>query len=167
MSFRSFCLLILCFYFLSLTLFLLLTLLKMSPFSSPCPPLPSPCPPSLLVLTTLLSLSMHICSLLNFISILTWGHAYGERRREGEREGEKHWCERETRISCLSHVPQQEIEPITQAYALTGNWTHILLFYEMMLQPTEPHWLGCIYVLFWLLIFFSWNFDIWGRTVAY
>ena len=29
-----------------------------------------------------------------------------ERRREGEREGEKHQCERETLINCLLHAPQ-------------------------------------------------------------
>ena len=30
---------------------------------------------------------------------------FRKRRREGEREGEKHQCERETLISCLLHNP--------------------------------------------------------------
>ena len=40
---------------------------------------------------------------------------------EGEREGEKHRCERETLLGCLSYTPQPGIEPATQACALTGN----------------------------------------------
>ena len=39
---------------------------------------------------------------------------YTERRREEEREGEKHRCERETSIGCLSYVPQLQAEPATQ-----------------------------------------------------
>ena len=30
---------------------------------------------------------------------------FRERRREGKREGEKHQCERETSIGCLSYAP--------------------------------------------------------------
>ena len=41
--------------------------------------------------------------------------------REGEREGEKQRCERETSIGCLSHVPWLGTEPATQACALTRN----------------------------------------------
>ena len=56
---------------------------------------------------------------------------FRKRGREGEREGEKHRCERETSINCLSctwpeqprHVPWLGIEP-------RGWW---------MLQTTEAH----------------------------
>ena len=33
---------------------------------------------------------------------------FSEREREGAREGEKHWCEREASVGCLSHAPNQE-----------------------------------------------------------
>ena len=39
------------------------------------------------------------------------------REREQEREGEKHRCERETLIGCLSRMPRLGTEPITQACA--------------------------------------------------
>ena len=41
--------------------------------------------------------------------------------REGEKEGEKHQCVRGTPICCLSHAPDWEPGPATQACALTGN----------------------------------------------
>ena len=41
--------------------------------------------------------------------------------RERGREGEKHQCERETLISCLSYALLFETELATQACALTGN----------------------------------------------
>ena len=34
---------------------------------------------------------------------------FRERRREGEREGEKHRCARRTFIGCLSHIPSGEL----------------------------------------------------------
>ena len=62
---------------------------------------------------------------------------FRERGREGEREGEKHWCARETLIGCLlhtsnwrsgpqlRHVPWLGIEPVT--FHLAGpcptRWT--------------------------------------------
>ena len=46
-----------------------------------------------------------------------------ERGRDGEREGEKHPCEREISISCILHPPRLGTEPATQACALTGNQT--------------------------------------------
>ena len=46
-----------------------------------------------------------------------------ERGREEKRDGEKHWCARETSIGCLSHIPQLGTWPTTQARALTGNGT--------------------------------------------
>ena len=52
---------------------------------------------------------------------------FRERGREGERGGE-------TLIGCFLGT-----EPATQACALTGNQTHNLSGYGMMLQPTEPH----------------------------
>ena len=45
---------------------------------------------------------------------------FRERVREGEKEGEKHLCERETSIGSLPYTPQGT-EPVTQACALTGN----------------------------------------------
>ena len=48
---------------------------------------------------------------------------FRERGREGEREGEKHRCEREMSIGCLLCTPQPGTKPATQACALTENWT--------------------------------------------
>ena len=45
---------------------------------------------------------------------------FREMGRQGEREGEKHWCARDTSISCLSHAP---------------NW-------GPGLQPRHIPWLG-------------------------
>ena len=45
------------------------------------------------------------------------------RGREGEREGDKHRCERETSIVCFSRTPQPETRPTTQEGAPTGNRT--------------------------------------------
>ena len=44
-----------------------------------------------------------------------------EKGREGEQEGEKHGCERETSICCLWYVPSLGLEPAIQAYALMRN----------------------------------------------
>ena len=57
---------------------------------------------------------------------------------EREREREKHCCERETSIGCLSYAPQPGMEPATQVCGLTENRTHSLLVCRPMLQPTEP-----------------------------
>ena len=46
--------------------------------------------------------------------------------RERGREGEKHWCERETLFSHLSHMHQLGTRLETQACALTRNWTNNL-----------------------------------------
>ena len=64
-----------------------------------------------------------------------------KRGREGEREGEKHRCERETLIGCLLHVPQLGTKLATQVWALTGNhWQPFGL--QDNTQPTEPQWPG-------------------------
>ena len=60
----------------------------------------------------------------------------GERERERERE--RHLCERETSIGCLSHAPQPEIEPTTQACAPIETQTCDLSVYRAMIQQTEP-----------------------------
>ena len=52
---------------------------------------------------------------------------FRERGREGEREGKKHQCVRETSINYLLYVPQPGTEPTTQACGLTGNRTSDLL----------------------------------------
>ena len=57
---------------------------------------------------------------------------FRERGREGEREGEKHRCERETLIGCFSHAPQQQTKPATQACALTRHQTSNLLLCKTM-----------------------------------
>ena len=66
---------------------------------------------------------------------------FRERGREGEREGEKHWCERETSVSCLLSDP----------WSLTRDWTHNLgmcpdqesnqwpFSLQDNAQPMEPH----------------------------
>ena len=57
-----------------------------------------------------------------------------ERGREGEREGEKDQCERETWISCLSHAPPTGAEYTIYVGALTWNRTSHLLVYKMTLN---------------------------------
>ena len=57
-----------------------------------------------------------------------------ERRREEERKGEKHLCERETSIGCLSHAPGLEMEPAAPACSLAVNQTGNLSVYETTLQ---------------------------------
>ena len=54
-----------------------------------------------------------------------------EKRREGEREGEKHQCVRDVLIGCLSHAPEWGPGPTTQVSALNGAgrgnpWVHRL-----------------------------------------
>ena len=66
-----------------------------------------------------------------------WLTDFKERRREGEREGEKHQCERETPIGCLSFALQPGTEPVTQACALTGNRTP-----DPLVHGTRSHWSG-------------------------
>ena len=51
--------------------------------------------------------------------------------RERGGEGEKHWCERETAISCFSHMPQPGTKPATQAHTLIGNQDHDLSLWGM------------------------------------
>ena len=46
-----------------------------------------------------------------------------ERGEGSEKKRGKHWCVRETSISCLSHAPQLGSRPATQAHGLTGNRT--------------------------------------------
>ena len=58
---------------------------------------------------------------------------FREKGKEGERKGEKHWCERN--IGCFSDKPP------THECALTGNQTVTFdLRYDA--QPTEPHLSG-------------------------
>ena len=51
---------------------------------------------------------------------------FKERGMEGEKDGEKHQCER-------------NIDLLPPQCALTGNQTHNLSVFGTMLQPTEPH----------------------------
>ena len=51
-------------------------------------------------------LSFLFFSFLFFFFLRFYLFIFRERRREGEREGEKHWRARETPVGCLSHVPK-------------------------------------------------------------
>ena len=73
-----------------------------------------------------------------------------ERGREGEREGEKHQCEREILIGCLSDVPQLGTQPTTQACALTRNQTKDLSLRRMMSNQLIHSGQGCTSVLGYL-----------------
>ena len=67
-------------------------------------------------------------------------YLFRERGREGEREGEKHPCERETSISCLSHtpnwgpglqprhVPWLGIEPVTFLFTAEPHQSGLICF---------------------------------------
>ena len=68
-------------------------------------------------------------SLLYFYFIFS---IFRERGREGEREGEKHWHERETWIGFLSYAPWPETGPATQACTLTENQIGNILVYRTM-----------------------------------
>ena len=52
---------------------------------------------------------------------------FGHRGREGEKEGEKHRCERQTSIICLLYTPEPVTEPTAQACAPARNQTSNLL----------------------------------------
>ena len=57
-----------------------------------------------------------------------------------ESEEEKHRCERETLIGCLSYASQPGPNPQPRhVCALTRNQTRDLLVYGTVLQPTGPH----------------------------
>ena len=64
---------------------------------------------------------------------------FRERGMEEEKEGEKHQCERETLIGCLSYRPQPGTKPATQVCAVIGNQTGDLSAYQRMLPPTGQH----------------------------
>ena len=68
------------------------------------------------------------------------------RAREGEREGEKHRCMRDTSIDCLSLDPNWGPDPITQAFVLVGNPTGGLLVHRLELNPLSYTSQGC-YIL--------------------
>ena len=51
-------------------------------------------------------------------------------------EGEKHQCERETLMGCLSHTPWLGTIPTAQPCAPTGNWTSSLLL-DGVTNPTN------------------------------
>ena len=64
--------------------------------------------------------------------------------RERGRKGERHECERENigRLPLVYIPTRPGTEPAPQAIALTGNQTRDLSIYGMMLEPSEPYWLG-------------------------
>ena len=61
---------------------------------------------------------------------------FRESGKEGEREGEKHYC------VVAWHTPRRGTCPATQAYALTGNPDVDLLVCGNDAQSTESHQLG-------------------------
>ena len=67
-----------------------------------------------------------IC-LICYILFILFIFIFKEKGKEGEKEGERHQCEKETSIGCLSDAPQPVIEPTTPECALTGNQTGYLL----------------------------------------
>ena len=83
----------------------------------------------------------HAFNIIFYLKNLFFIVYFRERGREGEREGEKHWCERETSIGCLLYAPDWEpnLQPrhvpwlgIELATFLSARWH----------QSTEPHQLG-------------------------
>ena len=89
-----------------------------------------------------------------FYFFIDGGERERERERKRERGGkrERHWCERETPVSCLPYTPQPGIEPSTQIRALMGDQTHDLLVYGMVFQPPKPPGYGntTLYIVMWL-----------------
>ena len=65
---------------------------------------------------------------------LDWG-------RKGEREGEKHWCGRETVHGCLLYMPWLGSEPATQDVAWRGIELLTFALWNDA-QPTKPHQSG-------------------------
>ena len=62
----------------------------------------------------------------DFFNVLLF-YFFRERRREGEREREKHECVRKTSIGCFSYAPHLGTKPATQVCVLTRNQTSDLL----------------------------------------
>ena len=81
-------------------------------------------------------------------------------KRKGRREGEKHWCERKTSISCLlSLVPTLTgTKATSEACALTRNQTHNILVYRVMLYQLSHTGEGSFSFLFFF--FFNRTFSI-------
>ena len=65
---------------------------------------------------------------------------FREREREGDREGEKQQCARDTSVGCLLHAPNRGTWATTQARALAGNRTCDLL----VCRPHEPGLAGSL-----------------------
>ena len=96
-----------------------------------------------------------------FAFLMYWKYLYftffkreGERGREGEREGEKHQCERKTLISYLSYIPWPGTEPATKAYAPSGNRTGNLSLWGFR-GPTNWATLIRAYLHYWRNSFFA------------
>ena len=81
------------------------------------------------ILKTSVSLWIFVCF------VLTWGHAYRERGREGERDVTN-------QLPFTHEVGEGRGGSVTQACALTRNWTLNLLVCGTTLQPTESPGLG-------------------------
>ena len=80
---------------------------------------------------------IHICV---YIDIWFYIFIFREGGREGERDGEKHLCERETLVGCLSFLPWPPgIKPAVQACALTRNLNQQPIALQDNAQPTETH----------------------------
>ena len=76
---------------------------------------------------------------------------YRSRGRKGEREGEKHWCERETLIGCILYALSQGLthSPGMCPDQEPNRWP-LSLWEEV--QPNEPHQSGPIQKLYGLWV---------------
>ena len=110
--------------YITCILYCVFTLQVKSPSSTIYPPMPSS--------TSLTALGTVVLVLFCFLLF-----NLRKRRGEGEREGEKQQCEGKTSISCHGHSPQLEIEPATQARALTG--IRLATFHFAGRCPTQSH----------------------------
>ena len=78
---------------------------------------------------------------------------FRERRREGESEGEKHQCERETLMGCFPHISHPGTEPANQARAWPRMEPVTLHFAGWC--PTN--WATLVRVILNYSLPFSWN----------
>ena len=62
--------------------------------------------------------------------------------RKGEIEGEKHQCERETLIGCLSYMPPPGTKPNPQPRHVPWLGIELVTFRFVGLHPTKPHQSG-------------------------
>ena len=86
---------------------------------------------------------------------------FRERGREGEKEGEKHWCLRETSICCLSNIPKWGPGPQPRHVPWLGiEWATFQLTGQRSIHWATPARAKNADFLFLILIscfFFPWS----------